>query len=102
MLGDCGKALFSLAFSAALLRRFLRERGGFMTLQEGIPGGQYAVEGLDLPMGLERRLEALGLIEGSTVAVLRKKRHGAMIIKVRGTRFAVGWGISRHIRVASV
>ena len=65
-----------------------------MTLQEGIPGGQYAVEGLDLPMGLERRLEALGLIEGSTVAVLRKKRHGAMIIKVRGTRFAVGWGIS--------
>lgn len=54
---------------------------------------------LDLPVELERRLEALGLIEGTTVTVLRKKRRGAMIIKVRGTRFAVGWGISTHITV---
>ena len=44
-------------------------------------------------------MEALGLIEGTTVTVLRKKRRGAMIIKVRGTRFAVGWGISTHITV---
>lgn len=73
-----------------------------MTLQEGIPGAQYRVRNLELPITLERRLEALGLIEGSTISVLRKKRRGAMIIKVRGTRFAVGWGISTHIDVTEI
>lgn len=72
-----------------------------MTLQEGNAGSRYVVKKLELPVTLERRLEALGLIEGSTISILRKKRHGAMIIKVRGTRFAVGWGISTHISVAA-
>lgn len=72
-----------------------------MTLQEGKSGSRYLVEKLELPVSLERRLEALGLIEGSVVSVLRKKRRGAMIIKVRGTRFAVGWGISTHIDVSN-
>ncbi len=70
-----------------------------MTLQEGNAGGVYAVKRLDLPVNLERRLEALGLIEGSQVSVLRKKRRGAMIVTVRGTRFAVGYGIATHILV---
>lgn len=72
-----------------------------MTLQQGKAGSQYLVKDLDLPVELERRLEALGLIEGTTISILRKKRHGAMIIKVRGTRFAVGLGISTHIGVTA-
>lgn len=70
-----------------------------MTLQEGSAGKRYTVEKLDLPVDLERRLEALGLIEGSQISLLRKKRKGAMIVTVRGTRFAVGYGISTHITV---
>ncbi len=70
-----------------------------MTLQEGNAGMSYRVRKLALPVNLERRLEALGLIEGSQVAVLRKKRRGAMIVTVRGTRFALGYGISTHIDV---
>lgn len=70
-----------------------------MTLQEGSAGARYTVGQLELPVKLERRLESLGLIEGSEIAVLRKKRHGAMIVKVRGTRFAIGYGISSHIFV---
>ena len=73
-----------------------------MTLQEGTAGNRYRVTDLHLPVQLERRLEALGLLEGSTVWVRRKKRRGAMISKVRGTRFAVGAGISTHIGVTSV
>lgn len=72
-----------------------------MTLQEGLPGAKYRVQKMELPVNLERRLEALGLIEGTTVSVLRKKHKGAMIIKVRGTRFAIGLGISSHIAVAN-
>ncbi len=70
-----------------------------ITLQEAEAGVAYRVKELSLPVNLERRLEALGLIEGSEIFVLRKKRRGAMIVKVRGTRFAVGYGISSHISV---
>ena len=73
-----------------------------MTLLDGAPGNVYRVAGLDLPLELARRLEALGLIEDSQVMVLRKKRRGAMIITVRGTRFAVGMDIARHIPVKEV
>lgn len=75
-----------------------------MTLSDAAPGSTYLVSGLELPLDLARRLGALGLIEDSEVLVLRKKsrdikRSGAMIINVRGTRFAVGGAIARHINV---
>ena len=70
-----------------------------MTLSDGAPGSVCRVAGLDLTTELSRRLEALGMTEGSAVLVLRKKRRGAMIITVRGTRFAVGLDIARHISV---
>lgn len=70
-----------------------------MTLLEGRAEECYLVEGIDLPMELARRLAALGLMEGSRVTVLRKKSRGAMIITVRGTRFAVGMAIAGHITV---
>lgn len=55
------------------------------------------VAGLDLPV--ERRLEALGLTEGTNITVLNKKTKGAVIVKVRGTRFAVGHHIASGIRI---
>ncbi|MDE6838753.1 MAG: ferrous iron transport protein A [Acutalibacter sp.] len=70
-----------------------------MTLLDAPAGSRCLVQELDLPMELSRRLEALGMITGSQVNVLRKKRRGAMIITVRGTRFAVGMQIARHITV---
>lgn len=70
-----------------------------MSLLEGAPGSAYQVEGLDLPLELARRLEALGLFPGSRVKILQKKRRGAMIITVRGTRFALGMEIAAHIAV---
>lgn len=70
-----------------------------MTLLNCPAGESFQVERLDLPLELSRRLEALGMIAGSRVDVLRKKRRGAMIITVRGTRFAVGMDIAAHITV---
>ena len=71
-----------------------------MTLQQGVPGSAYTVQNLSLPTVLERRLEALGVIEGTTVTVLRKKPKGAMVISVRGSRFAIGFKIAANIEVA--
>lgn len=58
------------------------------------------VSGLELPV--ERRLEALGLTEGTSITILNKKNRGAVIVKVRGTRFAVGQNIAAGIRIEEV
>ena len=70
-----------------------------MTLSESIPGGAYAVESTKLNEKVGRRLEALGLIKGTKVEVLNRKKNGTMIFKVRGTRLAVGKEISAGIFV---
>jgi ferrous iron transport protein A len=58
------------------------------------------VSNLELPV--ERRLEALGLTEGTTITILNKKKKGAIIVKVRGTRFAMGAHIAAGIQVKEV
>ena len=44
-------------------------------------------------------MESLGMTEGSKINVMRKKRNGAVIIKIRGTRFALGREIVMGIKV---
>lgn len=70
-----------------------------MTLSDGIVGSVYQVESLSLPKKLEMRLVALGMTPGTDITVLNKKRHGALIFNVRGTRLAVGHKIAQSITV---
>lgn len=70
-----------------------------MKLIEGNVHNSYIVVGKDLPIKIDRRLEALGLTGGTRIEILHQKKHGAMVIKVRGTRFAIGRYISEHIMV---
>ena len=46
-----------------------------------------------------RRLEALGILEGTRVRVLNRKRNGATIIKMRGSSWALGNDIAQGIEV---
>ncbi len=62
-------------------------------------GTKNIVSVINLNNDLERRLETLGLTEGTSFEILNKKRNGAIIIKVRGTRFAIGKDIAKGIRV---
>ena len=71
-----------------------------MTLDKGMVGGTYTVEKIDLPDQVEHRLEALGMTLGTKVSVLGRKDRGTLILKVRGTRFAIGRGITGRIEVA--
>ena len=48
---------------------------------------------------IHRRLEALGILEGTRVWVLNRKRNGATIIKVRGSCWALGNDIAQGIEV---
>ena len=59
----------------------------------------YTIEKIDLPLKLEKRLEALGMTEGTSILVLNAKSRGTLIVNVRGTRFALGRGITKQITV---
>lgn len=73
-----------------------------MTLYEAIPGTIYVVESMELNEKVGRRLEALGLIHGTKLEVLNRKKNGTMIFKARGTRLAIGKEISAGIFVKEV
>lgn len=70
-----------------------------MTLENGAIGQTYTVKNMDLPEQVAHRLEALGMTLGTRVLVLERKRKGPSVLKVRGTRFALGRGITRKIEV---
>ena len=70
-----------------------------MYLCDGKIGNEYKVEDIDLPVNIEKRLEALGMTRGTSIAVLNGKSRGVLIVKVRGTRFALGRNITKNILV---
>ncbi|NTV79100.1 MAG: ferrous iron transport protein A, partial [Clostridiales bacterium] len=49
--------------------------------------------------GIARRLEALGMNENTTISVVARKQNGPIIVKVRGTRLALGKKIASKIQV---
>lgn len=73
-----------------------------MYLKQGIDHHTYRVDSIDLELQLERRLEALGLTEGTFITILNNRKKGALTIKFRGTRFAIGKRIAEHITVSEV
>ena len=73
-----------------------------MTLNQGMIGSTYRIEDMTLPQNTERRLEALGMTHGTTIKGINAKARGTMIIRGRGTRFAIGRDISARIDVTEV
>ena len=70
-----------------------------MTLYDAQKDGSYIIDGLYVEPSITRRLQALGLNEGTKITVLNRKKHGALIIQVRGTRLALGRHISSNIEI---
>ena len=73
-----------------------------MLLKDIDTGKSCIVEKIDLPFQMERRMEALGMTKESVISVLNRKGKGIMIIKLRGTRLALGCNITRRISVRKV
>jgi ferrous iron transport protein A len=72
-----------------------------MSLMDGLVGRDYTVRRMDLPLKTAKRLEALGMTQGTKLA-LRAKKPSALVISLRGTRFALGRAIAKHIEVWGV
>lgn len=70
-----------------------------MTLYEAQKNQEYIIAGLFVEEAVTRRLQALGLNDGTKIQVLNKKKRGALIIQVRGTRLALGKHLSSNIEI---
>lgn len=70
-----------------------------MKLNELGKGETAMIDAFHLPFEIERRLLALGMTPGTTVDVVDRKGKGVMIVTVRGTRFALGYNLTRNIDV---
>ncbi len=70
-----------------------------MTLYEAEKNREYTIAGLFVEEAVTRRLQALGLNDGTRIKVLNRKKKGALIIKVRGTRLALGRHLSANIEI---
>lgn len=70
-----------------------------IALSQGKIGADYQVLSFHLPLKIEKRLEALGMTQGTGITVLNSKHHGILIVKIRGTRFALGKNITKNIQV---
>ena len=70
-----------------------------MLLKDAKIGQTCVVENISLPPQMERRLEALGMTKQTPLTILNRKGKGILIIKLRGTRMALGFNITKNIQV---
>lgn len=77
-------------------------KGAAMTLFESEKQKEYMITGLFVEEAVTRRLQALGLNDGTKIKVYNRKKGGALIIKVRGTRLALGKHLSSNIEVQEI
>jgi ferrous iron transport protein A len=65
-------------------------------------GAQGIVQGIRGGMNARRRLYELGLTEGAFIRVIRSMGRGPIVVEVRGSRIALGRGLSMKIMVEVV
>ena len=73
-----------------------------MNVSQAQKGRTYLVKNVNLEGNIERRLEMLGMTDQVKLMVLNKKNQGAVIIKVRGSRFAIGKEIADAIEIEEI
>ncbi len=70
-----------------------------MTILEGKVKHDYIVTDIVINEAVMRRLASLGINSGTKLQMLNQKKNGTVIIKVRGTRWAMGRDIAGGIEV---
>ena len=73
-----------------------------MMLCDAGTGSVCRVMQIELPTKVRRRLEMLGMTTGCAVTVMNTRKKGAVIIKVRGVRLAIGQKYAEKILIGSV
>ena len=70
-----------------------------MPLSMVSPGEVVKVATVRAGWGLQRRLADMGLTPGVQVRVINSQRPGPVVIDIRGSRLALGYGVAHRIMV---
>jgi ferrous iron transport protein A len=70
-----------------------------MLLYEGKIGNKYKIVNIEIDNKIKRRLEVIGLTNKTQIEILNKNMNGSIILKVRGTRFAISKEIAKGVEV---
>lgn len=76
-----------------------------MRLCEGKAGRYYEVETvIQGKLGEEwtKRLQSLGVVRNTEILILNRKKSGAVAVKIRGTRLAIGRKLAEAIEIRLV
>jgi len=63
------------------------------------PGELVQVVAVRAGWGLQRRLADMGLTPGVQVRVINSQRPGPVVLDIRGSRLALGYGVAHKIMV---
>ena len=70
-----------------------------MTLDQAVLHKKYEVLKIDLPLENRRYLEALGMTVKSEIEILNRKGKGILMVRFRGSSFALGYNVTKNIQV---
>jgi len=59
----------------------------------------YVVKEVKGGWGLRRRLAELGITPGTRIQVIKSSGGGPVLVSVKGSRIALGWGVAMRIIV---
>jgi len=76
-----------------------RKEERIMTLSDVADGQRVNIVAIDGGHGVTRRLAAMGMLPNAEVEVIRNGHPGPFIVRVRGTRIALGRGVAHKILV---
>jgi len=75
------------------------DAGGTLALGSVPEGQRVRLVKLDAGCGMASRLSAMGLVPGVEVRMLRNRGRGPALVEVKGTRLALGRGMTTKILV---
>ena len=70
-----------------------------MPLPMASPGEVVQVVDIRAGGGLTKRLANMGLLPGVNIRVISSQRPGPVVVEVKGTRLALGYGMAQKILV---
>ncbi len=70
-----------------------------MYLCDGKSGFAYLIKKINLSYKTKHYLEILGLTEKTLISIFNRKDNGSVVIKVRGTKLALGKNITKYIEI---
>lgn len=73
-----------------------------MPLPMASPGEVVQVANIRGGWGLTRRLADMGLLPGANIRVISNQMAGPLVVEVKGTRLALGYGMAQKILVTEI